>query len=321
MCAGTLKSHSQRLFGNLQLPFWDRGDWKKLKIKIEGFAASLGDYAGVLDVKKRKMYTLHASLSPSRTIGDNLSVEFLTPRRSLPSDIAAFQEKLERSGSNVAIEINELLPSDRRKRYNLIQCLKNGLLSPAILATYSPGSNIGNIYWLWLTDATDMSSAIQSCHQVIEFIKSSIPAYHTRAMRKIMFDKFGLVSKNMNKAILWHFYRDLTGDKSEKEVDERVDLLFELEEPDFIYDLRSLNSSKQHYDVFWNKAKEFLEEDIGTAVDDRRHSGVVHVAKAISIRDFRQQVQERCPPDTPIPSDELIRLQFVPAHKSYKVHM
>ena len=51
--------------------------------------------------------------------------------------------------------------------------------------------------------------------------------------------------------------------------------------------------------IFWNKAKKFLEEDIGTAVDDRRHSGVVHVAKAISIRDFRQQVQERCPPDTP----------------------
>ena len=183
MCASILKSHSQQLFGNLQLPFWDRGNWKKLKIEIEGFATSLGDYAGVLDVKKRKMNTLHASLSLSRTTGDNLSVEFLTPRHSLPSDIAAFQEKLERSGFNVAIEINELLPSDHQKRYNLIQCLKNGLLSPAILAMYSPGSNIGNIYWLWLTDATDMSSAIQSCHQIIEFIKSSIPAYHTRAMR------------------------------------------------------------------------------------------------------------------------------------------
>ena len=128
-----------------------------------------------------------------------------------------------------------------------------------------------------------MSSAIQSCHQVIESMKSSIPAYHTRAVRKIMFDKFGLVSKNMKKAILRYFYHDLTGDKSvspalfEKEVDERVDLFFELEEPDFIYDLRSLNSSKQHYDVFWNKAKESLEEAIGTAVDDCRHSDVVHV--------------------------------------------
>ena len=44
----------------------------------------------------------------------------------------------------------------------------------------------------------------------------------------------------------------------------------------------------------------------------------VHAAKAISVRDFHQQVQQRCPPDTPISSDELIKLQFVPAHKSYK---
>ena len=281
MCASTLKSHSQRLFGNLQLPFWDRGDWKRLKTEIEAFSASLGDYADILNVKKQKMNALHGSLFPTRTVADNLLVEFLTPRHSLSSDIVVFQEKLERSGTNVAIEIDELLPSDRRKRYDLIQRLKNGLLSPAILATYSPGSNIGNIHWLWLTGDTDISSAIQSCHQVIESIKSCIPTYHTRAMRKVLLDKFELVSKNMNKAILWHFYRDLTVDKSvgptlsEKEIDERANLLFELKEPDFIYDLRSLNSSKQHYDVFWNKAKEFLEENIGTAVDDRRHSGVV----------------------------------------------
>ena len=54
-------------------------------------------------------------------------------------------------------------------------------------------------------------------------------------MKKVMFDKFGLVSKNMNKAILRHFYFDLTGNKSvsstlfRKEVDKnlRVNLLFE----------------------------------------------------------------------------------------------
>ena len=42
--------------------------------------------------------------------------------------------------------------------------------------------------------------------------------------------------------------------------------------------------------MFWAKAKEFLEEDVGTAVDDWRHSKVVHLAKAISVRDLREQV-------------------------------
>ena len=49
-----------------------------------------------------------------------------------------------------------------------------------------------------------------------------------------MFDKFGLVSKNKNKAILWHFYCDLTENKSvgltlfKKEVEKiKVNLLFD----------------------------------------------------------------------------------------------
>ena len=42
--------------------------------------------------------------------------------------------------------------------------------------------------------------------------------------------------------------------------------------------------------MFWAKAKEFLEEDVGTAIDDRRHSEVVHLAKPISVRELREQV-------------------------------
>ena len=195
MCTSTLKSHSQQLFGNLQLSFWDRVDWKRLKTEIKCFAACLGDYADSLYVKKHRINFLHGSSSPARTVGNNLLVEYLTPRHSLLPDIAAFQEKLEGSGANVTIEIDELLPTDHRKRYDVIQQLKDGLLSPAILATYSPGSNVGNIHWLWIADATDISSAIQSCHEVIESIKCDIPTYHTRAMRKAMFDKFGRIAK------------------------------------------------------------------------------------------------------------------------------
>ena len=101
------------------------------------------------------------------------------------------------------------------------------------------------------------------------------------------------------KAVLRHMYKDLVGDSSaaattsQEEVDERVAAFFEVEEPDLVFDLReaySGNSSK--FDLFWRKAEEFLEEDVGTAVDDRRHSQVIHLAKAISVRDFREQVKQ-----------------------------
>ena len=120
-------------------------------------------------------------------------------------------------------------------------------------------------------------------------------------------------------------YKDLVGDlsdaatTSQSEPDERVHAFFELEEPDLVYDLCQIYSGRESlYDTFWEKAKEFVDEDIETAVDDRRHSQAVHLAKAISIRDLREQVTDRCPPDTPIPSEEYIRLQFLPRRKNTK---
>ena len=134
-------------------------------------------------------------------------------------------------------------------------------------------------------------------------------------MRKTAFEKLGLITPSANKSVLRYFYKDLTGDVSaasnftEAEIDARVNMFFELEDPDVTYDLREVHAGRpSKFSVFWEEAKAFLEEDVGTAVDDRRHSDVVHLAKAISIRDFRVQVQARCPPETPTPCDELIRL-------------
>ena len=194
----------------------------------------------------------------------------------------------------------------------MIQHLKCGLSSTAVLLTYTPGSNLGNSHWIWFTNEDSISSVLKSCQPIIEDIKKDLPVYHTRAMRKAVFEKFGQVTPNVKKSVLRHFYRDLTADQSgssslsEQEVDERLCALFELEEPDLIYDLRAQNSGRpsDRFQIFWQKAKDFLEEDVGTAVDDRRHLQVVHLAKAISVHDFRQQVKQRCPPEVSIPCDE-----------------
>ena len=50
-------------------------------------------------------------------------------------------------------------------------------------------------------------------------------------------------------------------------------------------------------------------------MDDRRHSDVVHLAQAISIRDLHDEVQKQCPDSTCIASLEWIRLQFWPKVK------
>ena len=141
---------------------------------------------------------------------------------------------------------------------------------PVILVTYLPGSNLGNLHWIWHTSATDINSALQTC-QPLKRIRTMIS---TCAMRQAAFEKYGLVSPSIKKVVLQHMYKDLVGDSSaaittSQEVDERVAAFFEFEEPDLIYDLCETYAGKgSRFDVFWSKAKEFLEEDVGTAVDD-----------------------------------------------------
>ncbi len=59
-------------------------------------------------------------------------------------------------------------------------------------------------------------------------------------------------------------------------------------------------------------SRKFLNDEISDAVDDRRHGTITHLARAISIRDFVDQVRQRCPEGTLIPSSEWVRLQFWP---------
>ena len=157
---------------------------------------------------------------------------------------------------------------------------------------YAPGSSVGNLHWIWHSKA-DIDSALQSSQPLIEQPKEDIPQYHTRALKRVMYEKFGLVTLLTKKSVLRHLYKDLVGDcsasanLSESEIDERVATLFELEEPSLVYDLREHSSGRQSkFDVFWQTGKEYLEEDIGTAMDDQRQSTVLHIAKAISVRDL-----------------------------------
>ena len=190
------------------------------------------------------------------------------------------------------------------------------------------GNNIGNMHFLWkVPDESSETFSRSLC--IIDVAKESIPTYHTRAMKRSLMAKYGRVAPRMKPAILRSFYRELNGDDSaamnvhEEEIDERVKLILELEDPEVVLDLRALNTGrKSQYDVFWCECKKFLEETVGTPVDDRRHGEVTHLARAISTRDLQEQVKARCPDGTKIPSVSWLRLQFWPKslHARSKIH-
>ena len=77
---------------------------------------------------------------------------------------------------------------------------------------------------------------------------------------------------------------------NEVELDERVKMYVEMEDEDIVYDLRELQSGKKSkFDAFWDECEKFLQEDVGLAVDERRHSQVTHMSRAISVRDLLEQ--------------------------------
>ena len=74
---------------------------------------------------------------------------------------------------------------------------------------------------------------------------------------------------------------------NEAEIDNRAATLLKLEIPGLVYDLcdhYGCQTSKS--EVFWEKAKEFLEKDVGvgTVMHDWRYSVVINIAKAIRVR-------------------------------------
>ena len=87
---------------------------------------------------------------------------------------------------------------------------------------------------------------------------------------------------------------------SQEEIDQCVHIMFDLEDASIVYDLRSHYAEKAKFDQFWPCTKEYTEKKVGKTVDDQQHSTVVHIAKAISIRDLCEKVVERCPPNPPI---------------------
>ena len=131
---------------------------------------------------------------------------------------------------------------------------------------------------------------------VVEKLRPTFPKFSTRAMRKSMFTKFGRISSTIKPSFLRCYYRELTSDSTaasnamEEEVDEKVKRMLEMEpeDPQTLTNLAEVTNMerKTKFDTFWSECSKFLSEDVGLAVDDRRHTSVTHLAKAISVRDL-----------------------------------
>ena len=206
-------------------------------------------------------------------------------------------------------EFYRKMNSVQRNRFLEQLCLS----FPIDMLRYSPGGNIGNVVFVWRVpeDRTESQMMTDAVRMTVS-LKPKLPEYHSRQQRINFATTYSNLTK-ISPAIRRAMYADLTGDSAfsvNPEMDARVHLVLLGESPELVYDLRRLNTGRvKPFEVFFMKLGEIVEERV--AADERRH-GVAHMSRYLSLPDLCEQVKSQCPPDTPIPSIDLVRLQFCP---------
>ena len=187
-----------------------------MKVDIEQLAQSLAKYTDYLEASRKKTKLQHSLTSPVHELSTNLRFEFL-PIRSLSTAVGTSRQfetldaRLAETPDYQYVLVEDTCPTDSRAKYNFLQTMKTvGFRFPTALMSYAHGNNAGNLHFVWRVSGP-IESSFSDSQQVIESAKESIPVYHTRAMRKEMFDVFGRLTPSLKPAVFQHIYRVFTG--------------------------------------------------------------------------------------------------------------
>ncbi len=212
-----LRDFSLELSTILHFGFWDRPRWVELKSHFNMLLVSISSYVDYLVQKNKKMKTAHQSLIPVRNLAKNLQLKFIasctTPQPVPIPVLELIQEHVRVLPFYEIAFITHLLSHDCVQKHRVVNCLvSTGLQFPSILLVYAPGSNIGNLHFLWrVPDDVDVGECFEQSQSTVEQAKLQIPVFHSRAMRSAMYQKFGRISSAVKPAVLRYFYKDLTG--------------------------------------------------------------------------------------------------------------
>ena len=195
--------------------------------------------------------------------------------------------------------LNDLAPKDRYERRKWINNLK--LPVTLTLYRYPHGNNLGTMNFAWkVPDEVDQTLN----HQTIAQLNKSQKLYFTRQMRTDFLDKYTHLSSRVSrksKAVLRNMFRTLVQDESaptsaaEAAIDDRVaTCLLDLDDPDIVMDMRKLNGKpgSSEFDTFWLELSTYLEE-VGPAVQERRHGETMYIPIAISVNHLREVISSR----------------------------
>ena len=315
--AQLLCNHAENLILIVSKPYMQRKEWESVKIWLSELVEAMKGYANYLNRKNQVSKDRHSSTQPMSTPSENTSITPLKVNPSLiltpsqVSDLKPIISALEKSQEFEAIDVTDMLPEDRFKRYRLVSFIREKRFSgfAACMFCYAPGGSVPNIYFIWKEPSESIELETERAH-IQGRLMAEMPVFHTRQMRKEFQAKADLIC-NLSPAQVRNIYKELTGDESvsentvSKEMDTRMRAVMLHADPDVIIDMRTNGKGRPpKYDDFWDIVQEQIELKIDQAVDDRRHaettvSGEVITHRAVAAssaalyRDCCQIAQER----------------------------
>ena len=293
-------------------------EWLGIKEAILKLAECLRKYGSILEAQSKRTAMNHNRM----LLSDVDEWKILTPKLSeTPSNQAHYHtlhEALRVANEYEAIFLNDFCPHDRKQRWDYLQ----SIFTPYSCTMYSYTGSNQHLHFIWKINVFDNETERMNKNQDVKrSVTTNFPTDHSRAMRREFTSKFGKVTKT-STAVLRGMYRTLVGDSScptnlaSEEIHKRVQQFFETEDTDLVVDLRVNNGrSDDKYEIFLNECQNGVE----TTVDDRRHDSatdagevVTHLATSMYARVMHEAVAGRLPPETPMPSVQLLRYQFWP---------
>ena len=313
-----LESHAGALFGLLNKPYMKLSFFSNVVTDIQLLSDCLSSYAEHLKTKLGETKN-NASLDfPVRAIDDHATVQskektlVLDPRYTIIDDAV----RMAGIGNPVIFDEDLHLTSPFTSPVQRFRFFDNIRLSVDIdMIKFHPGGGlITTVCLCQVREKRTNDDMLTQGAQLLAKMRPHLKECHTRQMKKTFKKKINNIAK-IQPSILEYLYSELSFDRSAAEnpiVRQRLELICGGAEG-LLADMRHLNPGRPtgQFDTFFQKMIGIIEEK--TAADDRRH-GEAHLSEWLSIRDLVEQTTALCPPETPIPSKELVRLQFTPTN-------
>ncbi len=161
----------------LESPYWERLPWKNLRTHFFGLCESLTSYDDYLDQKNKKMKIIHRSPTPPRELATNLRIHFLyhSEKTTIPPQLHELDELISVKPCYEYVSIVDMLPSDPVRKHRMLNTiLTTGLSVSCIMLVYAPGSNVGNLQFMWrVPESNDPAASFESSQSIVEVIKNS----------------------------------------------------------------------------------------------------------------------------------------------------